>query len=140
MLRVGLVDDSQLLRLRVRALIADLSGVTLVGEATSLAEARRDLAGWSADVVVLDLRLTDGNGLDLLVDLKGRPDAPAVIVFTNYSYHLLRDRCLAAGADVFLDKVADFASLPATLRQLRGRHGRSPHRPGRGSGKRRRAA
>lgn len=125
MVRVGLIDDSKLLRARVAGMLAELRGVRVVGEAATLADARRLVGRWHADVVLLDLHLRDGNGLDWLPELKARPRAPAVIVLTQYAYELLRERCLAAGADAFLDKHSEVSRLPAVLRSL----ARSPRRP-----------
>jgi DNA-binding NarL/FixJ family response regulator len=59
-----------------------------------------------------------GSGLDILRTI--RPERPglSVLICTNYPYPQYRDECLAAGANYFLDKSAEFEKIPAILRRL----------------------
>ncbi len=87
-------------------------------EVGSVAEAERLLPESKADLVVLDMRLPDGDGLTVLQAAKRLRPAPAVVVLTNYPYDELRVACLAAGADRFLDKRTEFDRLPALVSEL----------------------
>src|SRR5258708_38932325 len=107
-MRVLVVDDSSEVRGRVVSLLQELEPVETVMEASSVAEAQRLLLKSKADVVVVDMRLPDGDGLEVLRAAKRLRPEPAVVVLTNYPYDELRVACLAAGADPFLDKGTEF--------------------------------
>ncbi len=117
-MRVLVVDDSSEIRSRLVSLLKEPGQVDRVIEAGSVAEAQRLLPESKADLVVVDMRLPDGDGLDVLKAAKRLRPAPAVVVLTNYPYDELRVACLAAGADRFLDKRTEFDRLPALVRQL----------------------
>jgi len=71
------------------------------------------------DAVILDIRLSRGTGIEVLESVR-RPAtrAPVVIMLTNSPTPQHRTRCLAAGADYFLDESADFGRLGEILRGL----------------------
>jgi CheY-like chemotaxis protein len=75
-------------------------------EAADLATARRLLEDEAVDLILLDVRLPDGSGLDLARELQERQDAdrPAVIVLSASVLAAQRETALAAGADHFMAK------------------------------------
>lgn len=117
-MRVFLVDDSLLVRVRLAKMLQDLWQVEKVIEAGTVAEAQGLLPDSNADVVIVDMRLPDGDGLEVLRAAKRMQPTPAVIVLTNYAYDQLRATCLEAGADEFLDKRTEFERLPAIVTEL----------------------
>ena len=117
-MRVFLVDDSLLVRVRLARMLQDLWQVEKVIEAGTVAEAQGLLPDSNADVVIVDMRLPDGDGLEVLRAAKRMRPPPAVIVLTNYAYDQLRSTCLEAGADEFLDKRTEFERLPAIVTEL----------------------
>ena len=118
-MRVFLVDDSTLVRVRLAAMLQDMWEVDKVVEAGTVAEALELLPEAKPDVVVVDMRLPDGDGLDVLRAAKRLQPRPMVVVLTNYAYDQLRSTCLEAGADEFLDKRTQFDRLPAIVTRLR---------------------
>ena len=70
------------------------------------------------DVVVLDIEMPRGTGLDVLKNLRHDQSGPVVIVFTNFPYPQYRKRALAEGADFFFDKSTEFEALRELLRKL----------------------
>ena len=114
-LTVLIVDDSVVVRERLRALLSEVEGVRVVGEAAGIREARTAVRAVRPDVVILDVRMPDGSGIDLLADLKREVTAPRVIVLTNYPHPQYRRRCLDAGAELFLDKSAEFHRVAEAL-------------------------
>lgn len=88
-----------------RARLGPLPGVRYV-DARDLVEARALIDLESPDLIVVDVRLPDGNGLDLIRELRGSPDYSAVKVIIASASVLAaeRDTALAAGADRFLAK------------------------------------
>jgi two-component system response regulator DevR len=120
-IRVCLVEDSSLVRLRLAGMLGDLWDVEQVFEAATVAEARELLPRAKPHLVVVDMRLPDGDGLEVVAAAKLLTPRPAVVVLTNYGYDQLRSSCLQAGADEFLDKRTEFDRLPAIVADLRGR-------------------
>ena len=68
------------------------------------------------EMVILDVQLPDGSGLDLLGTIKQERPNTRVLMFSNYA--LYRKRCVAEGADDFFDKPMDLERLTATVRQF----------------------
>jgi DNA-binding NarL/FixJ family response regulator len=117
-LKVFLADDSALIRTRVAALMAT-SAVTVVGQAETPQGCIDGILATHPDVVVLDVQLDGGQGLEVLKAV--RPAAPdiAFVVFSNNSGPAYRKRYLGAGATCFLDKSAEFDQLPAAVKAAR---------------------
>lgn len=99
------IEDDQVDRQGVRRLLRRAGLEVELHEAERLEEAVAALAEESFDVVLLDLNLPDGDGLDLLRRLQEAEGAPApVIVLTGHQEDALIDACLQAGAQDFLIK------------------------------------
>ena len=90
-LRVLLVDDEELSRLRLRTLLADCvdPAAQVVGEAATAAAALHWLALHAADVVLLDIRMPGMDGLALAARLRAMPQPPRVIFVTAHAEHAL---------------------------------------------------
>jgi DNA-binding NarL/FixJ family response regulator len=114
--RVYVVEDAAEVRKRLVAMLGGIDGVTVVGEAESVREAIAGVPLSSAEAMLLDLQLTDGNGLEVLTALKPRMPGLRVIVLSNFATPQHRNASLAAGADVFLDKSQEFRRVPEILR------------------------
>jgi DNA-binding NarL/FixJ family response regulator len=70
------------------------------------------------DIVILDIELNGSNGLDVLYFIKQDIRKPTVIIFTNYTNEVLKNRAIKNGAHYFLDKSADVDLLIDILIQL----------------------
>ncbi len=69
-IRIFLIDDHEAMRIGLRHLLEPHADLEIVGEASDLRSSTDRIASVAPDVVVLDLRLPDGNGLDLLPHLR----------------------------------------------------------------------
>ena len=69
------------------------------------------------DFVVLDIKMPDLNGMDILSDIKQIIPTPVVIILTNYPYPSYRIRCLELGADYFFDKSSEFSNVIKTIQE-----------------------
>lgn len=119
-MHVLLVDDDFEVRdLLVQALERDGHTVTAVATAAS---ARSALGEGTIELVVLDLALPDGSGVDLCAELRSAMDPVPVLMLTAHSDVPERVRALDAGADDFLAKPFAVAELRARVRAL-GRRG-----------------
>jgi DNA-binding NarL/FixJ family response regulator len=108
---VLVVDDSVVVRDRLVALLSELAGVDVVGTASDGPEGTAAARRLAPDAVVLDIRMPGGDGVAVVQDIKARAPATVVVVLTNYNGECHRARCLAAGADHFLDKSVDLDRL-----------------------------
>lgn len=122
--RVLIVDDSALIRERLVAQLQQLEGIEIVGQAETAEQAISALRQLKPDAMTLDLRLPDGNGLNVLRLIQSEHLPTAVIVFTSYPHPQYEKRAQAAGAYAFLNKARDFAKISDLLRTLMaGGHG-----------------
>jgi DNA-binding NarL/FixJ family response regulator len=117
-LTVVLADDSEVVRQRLRNVIAAIPDVDVVAEAPDADQAVARIREHSPDVVVLDMFMPGGGGTRVLQDLRGADNRPITLVFTNFAYPEYRDACLQLGADHFLDKSADLERLLSIISQL----------------------
>jgi len=111
-IKAFIADDSLVVRERLVTMLDELAGIEVVGQAKTVAEAISAIGKLRPDVVILDIHLPDGSGIDVLQTIKQDEPAPVVIVLTNYPYPAYRQKCLEAGADFFLDKSTEFDQIP----------------------------
>jgi len=117
-MKVFIVDDSELLRERVIGLISDVENTQIVGQMETMYGSVDWIRKTQPEVLILDIHLKDGNGIEILKRIKKDPDAPTVIILTNYPYPQYRDKCEEAGAEYFLHKATEFDKLGDILRSL----------------------
>jgi len=116
--RVFVVEDSELILERLLSMLAAMSGVEVVGHAETAADAIVGVLAAKPDVVVLDIKLKAGSGIEVLRTIKRRIAEPAVIMLTNYATDVYRTKCLQAGAEYFLDKTNEFEQLRPIIDEL----------------------
>lgn len=107
-----------MIRERVRDAVVQVRGVHVVAEAANEQDALAGILSRRPDVVILDLALAAGNGIEVLRRTKAALPEVKVIVLTNRTEPQYRKTCLDLGADRFLDKSRDFASLGPELSAL----------------------
>lgn len=123
-MRILVVEDDPVLSDGLKVGLG-LAGWT-VDHVSRLDDARIAMAAMAFDIVVLDLMLPDGSGLDLLSEMRARGDATPVLLLTAIDETPDRIRGLDAGADDYLGKPFDLDELAARLRALaRRRSGRA---------------
>jgi two-component system response regulator AlgR len=88
-MRVLIVDDEKLARDRLRELLTDIGGYTVIGEAMSGAEAVEKAAELNPDVLLMDIRMPGMDGLEAAMHLMGMEHPPSVIFTTAYDQHAL---------------------------------------------------
>jgi DNA-binding NarL/FixJ family response regulator len=114
------VEDSKVIREHLIETISSLPNVKVVGHADTEAEAISALQRRPCDVVVLDLQLRDGHGLNVLNDLRTPSDRPhmTIIVLTNFTSAQYRSRSMELGADYFFDKSCEYHCVGDVLSDL----------------------
>jgi len=113
-IRLGLVDDHPLVVSGYEAALAQVPDMEVAARGTTLSDARAILARNDIDVVILDVRLEDGNGLQALAERRGR--GPAVLVVSSFpSAQYVAATAKFGGAGFVLKAVP----LPALLEAIR---------------------
>jgi two-component system, NarL family, response regulator DevR len=85
MIRLLLVDDHEVVRAGLRALLGGLDDIEIVGEAGGVVEAVREAARLAPQVILMDLRLPDGTGLDACREILSSAPATRIVFLTSYS-------------------------------------------------------
>jgi DNA-binding NarL/FixJ family response regulator len=101
-IRILLVDDHELVRQGIAELLGAEADLEVVGEAASVAEALARAAQVDPDVAVLDVRMPDGDGIELCRELRARRPTLRCVVLT--SDDASRADAITAGASGFLLK------------------------------------
>jgi DNA-binding NarL/FixJ family response regulator len=115
-IRVMLVEDHPDFRDLMEVLLGSQSDFNLVAKAGSLAEARNHAVRIEFDVAVLDLGLPDGDGVDLISDLRrANPDVGVLILSASLDAASFER---AAEADEIMDKLAPLDEVLGTVRRL----------------------
>ena len=95
-----------------------VSGLNLASIAETADDAIAAFESHRPDIVILDLALRVGSGLDVLRAIKQRTPACRVLVFTGHDQESYRQHCLAAGADFFFSKNRQHLELVQRLRAI----------------------
>lgn len=121
-MRVFVVEDSPSLRERLNRALSSIRGIEVIGHAATATDAINRIESATPDAVILDIRLSQGNGLQVLEAVKSEHgERPWIIVLTNYPYPQYRKRFLEAGADYFFDKSVEFERVVDLLKDLERR-------------------
>lgn len=116
MIRLLLVDDHTMVRAGLRTLLGDVPDLQIVGEAASCAEALARARETAPDVVLMDLRLPDGSGVDACREILSHEPGTRVLFLTSYAEDLARMSTVLAGASGYLLKDIGSQSLVDAIR------------------------
>jgi DNA-binding NarL/FixJ family response regulator len=117
-LRILLVDDHEVVRVGVRALIERQPGMQVVGEAGTVREAVEQARSLLPDVVLLDVRLPGGDGLEACRQIKGERPETRIIVLTSFPDDEVLFDAIASGADGYVLKQIGSDDLVRALEQV----------------------
>lgn len=102
--RVLIVDDHEVVRVGLRTLLSRAENVEVVGEASTPAEAIENTRSLLPDVVLLDVRLGEGNGFDACREIQKLERDVKVLVLTSFADDNVIVEAISAGADGYLLK------------------------------------
>jgi DNA-binding NarL/FixJ family response regulator len=117
-LRILLVDDHEVVRVGVRALIERQSGMEVVGEARTVREAVDQAKLLAPDVVVLDIRLPGGSGLEACRQIKDHRPETRIIMLTSYPDDEMIFDAIACGAEGYVLKEIGSDDLIRALERI----------------------
>ncbi|AVM00424.1 DNA-binding response regulator [Gordonia iterans] len=117
-IRVFLVDDHELVRRGLRDLLGTAPDLQIVGEAATVKEAITGIGATRPDVAVLDVRLPDGNGVELCREVRSRNSKVRCLMLTSYADDDALLAAVLAGASGFVLKQILGQNLIAAVRTI----------------------
>ena len=118
MLRVFLVDDHEVVRRGVADLLDEAEDLTVVGQAGSVSQALARIPALRPDVAVLDVRLPDGNGIELARDLRAKLPELKCLMLTSYTDEQAMLDAIMAGASGYVVKDIKGFDLVSAVREV----------------------
>lgn len=117
-MRIAIVDDSPVMRNYLVEVVNEIPGMEVVGIYAAATDAIAGLGQVAPEIVLLDICLKAGNGLQVLRHIHKTLPYVAVMVFSDSSAPVMRRLCLDAGARYFFDKTTEVNKLRNQLWHL----------------------
>jgi two-component system, NarL family, response regulator DevR len=117
-IRVFLLDDHELVRRGLTDLLGSADDITVVGQAATAAEALRRIPAVTPDVALLDVRLPDGNGIDVCREIASAHPEVRCLILTSYDDDEALYAAVMAGAAGYLLKQIGGSSLLGAIRDV----------------------
>ena len=118
MVRVLIVDDSLILRERLCCRLGSIEGIEIAGRACDVPGGIETFRRVNPDVVVLDLLMPGGSGIDVLEAIKRERPSTIVVILTNHPLPQLMKKSREVGAEYFFDKTQEFGKVADVLREV----------------------
>jgi DNA-binding NarL/FixJ family response regulator len=126
-IRILSVDDHPLIRQGVAGLVATQADMNLIAQAANGREAVQQFHRHRPDITLMDLQMSEMNGLDAIIAIRGEFPEARIIVLTTYAGDVQALRALKAGARAYLLKDSLHKELLATIRAVHaGKKSMSP--------------
>jgi two-component system, NarL family, response regulator DevR len=117
-IRVLLVDDHKVVRVGLRKLLEESTHISVVGDVGTISGAKDAVGELHPDVILLDIRLSDGYGTDACRQLKVMSPLSKVIFLTSYGDEATILQAAAAGAEGYLLKEIDGPDLELAIQKV----------------------
>jgi DNA-binding NarL/FixJ family response regulator len=116
LISLAIIEDHRILVDSLGLMLRQEGDIEFLGSADSLAKGRDLLQQVSPDVLLLDVHLPDGDGLDLLPEIRKASPETQVVVLTSYTDEATLMRAIDSGVNGFVSKNSSFAELLSTIR------------------------
>ena len=117
-MHVLIADDSKLIRKNLIKLIKPIEGITHISEAEDISPTFKILNTTLPEVLILDLQMPEGNGLEVLSYIQEKHLKVKVIVLTNHVTEYYRKKSMELGAEYFYDKSNEFNKVITLLSSM----------------------
>jgi len=117
-MKIVIADDSSLLRDRIKSLLNGLKEKLVIYEAENGLEALKLIKDEKPDLAILDIRMPEMNGIEVLKKIRELNMKTKICILTNYAYPQYKKKCFEAGADYFLSKTEDFEDVKIIISEL----------------------
>ncbi|QFU89942.1 response regulator transcription factor [Amycolatopsis sp. YIM 10] len=118
MIRVFLVDDHEVVRRGVADMLDEEDELEVVGQASNVSEALARIPALRPDVAVLDVRLPDGNGVELARELRSKLPELNILMLTSYTDEQAMLDAIMAGASGYVFKDIKGMDLVSAVREV----------------------
>lgn len=117
-MKVLIADDSKIIRDRITKLLSGYKEIEAIDETKNVRETIRKIRSSYPNVLILDVKMPDGNGIEVLNSIAHDKFPPIVIVVTNYPFPEYEKEYMLAGADFFFDKSSEFRLMQKVIENL----------------------
>lgn len=117
-MKLMIVDDNEKFRRRLASIVSGLGSLQIVGQAGRIQPALKSFLKTKPDILILDIQLADGSGLDVLRLAKAAEHSVIVIMLTVCPADEYRSKCLAMGADYYFEKSNGIGEMMSLLGKL----------------------
>ena len=117
-MKVLIVDDSENIRASLNKIFSSNYSEVVINEAGTISDTLFILKNDLPDIIILDIKLPDGSGIDILKYVRLNDLTCVVIMFTNYTARQYREICKDEGADYFFDKTTEFDKVLTIFEKL----------------------
>ena len=104
-MKVFIADDSREIRNRIITMLSDLETIDVIGQAENVEDAINSIREINPDVVILDIRMPGGSGIDVLENIDKKNRLPVIIMLTNYPYPQYRKKMYGCRSRFLLRQV-----------------------------------
>ncbi len=118
MIRIMIVDDHEMVREGLKAILLTEPDFTIVGDASNAALALQGIEQLQPDIVLLDVRLPDSSGIKVCQEVTERFPEIAVIILTTFTDQQLVAQCIKAGARGYIVKDVERFDLKRSIRAV----------------------
>jgi DNA-binding NarL/FixJ family response regulator len=116
--RIFVVDDHPMIREGLAAQVANEPSLEVCGEAEDIVDAVSRVAEAEPDLVIVDISLKSGNGIDLVKRLKSKDPTLVILVWSMYPENLYAERALRAGARGYVNKGSSASQIMDAIRTV----------------------
>ena len=117
-INVMIIDDHEVVRRGISEVVERAEGLKVIAEAGSVSEAVRRCELMNPDVALVDLRLPDGTGIDIIEQVKERSPQTSCVVLTSFDDDEALAESLAAGAKAYLLKTVRGAEITEVIKAV----------------------
>ena len=117
-MKVIIADDSKLIRDRITERVKLIDSVNVVAQTTNSYETIEEIKKHKPDVLILDIRMPEGSGINVLKYIQKNKTKIVTIVVTNYPIIQYKNKCFELGADYFFSKATEFDEVFKLVEKL----------------------
>ncbi len=117
-MKVIIADDSKLIRDRITERVELIDNVNVVAQTTNSFETIEEIKKHKPDVLLLDIRMPEGSGINVLKYIQNNKIRIVTIVVTNYPIMQYKNKCFELGTDYFFSKATEFDEVFKLVEKL----------------------
>ena len=117
-MKLIIADDSKLIRDRITERVELIDSVNVVAQTTNSFETIEEIKKHKPEVLILDIRMPEGSGINVLKYIKKNKTQIVTIVVTNYPIIQYKNKCFELGADYFFCKASEFDEVFKLVEKL----------------------